>query len=81
MTQTREFLQENETTNGKVTPSGTILDEASRPLHKADEKLERWKRHFEEVLNVQSTVEEGAIAGLEDHSHIDTPEGSREEVG
>ena len=29
----------------KVTPSGAILDEASRPLHRADEKLARWKRY------------------------------------
>ena len=29
----------------KVTPSGTILDEASRLLHRADEKLARWKRY------------------------------------
>ena len=29
-------------TGSKVAPSGTILDEAHRPLHKADEKLARW---------------------------------------
>ena len=35
---------------------------------------------FEEVLNVQNTLEEGAKAELEDHLHIDTPEVTREEV-
>ena len=34
---------------------------------------------FEEVLNVQNTVE-GKMAGLEDYLHIDTPEVTREEV-
>ena len=67
-------------TGSKVTPSGTILDETSRPLHRADEKVARWKRYFEEVLNWQNTLEERAMAGLEDHSHIDTPEVTREEV-
>ena len=33
-------------TGSKVAPSGTILDEASRPLHRADEKLARWKRYL-----------------------------------
>ena len=36
-------------TGSKVTPSSTILDEASRPLHRGDEKLARRKRYFEEV--------------------------------
>ena len=45
-----------------------------------DEKLARWKRYFEEVLNVQNTLEEGAMARLEDHLHIDTPNVTREEV-
>ena len=67
-------------TGSKVAPSDTILDEANRPLHKADEKLVRWKRYFEEVLNVQNTLEEGALSGLEDHSHTDAPEVTREEV-
>ena len=35
---------------------------------------------FEKVLNLQNTLEERAMAGLEDHSHIDTPEVTREEV-
>ena len=33
-------------TGSKVGPSGTILDKASRPLHRADEKLTKWKRYF-----------------------------------
>ena len=35
---------------------------------------------FEKVLNLQNTLEERAMAGLEDHSHIDTSEVTREEV-
>ena len=34
--------------DSNVTPSGTILDDASRTLHKADEKLAKWKRYLEE---------------------------------
>ena len=67
-------------TRSKVTPSNTILNEASRPLQKADEKLARRKRYFEEMLNVQNTLEEEAMAGLQDHSGTGTPEVTREEV-
>ena len=38
------------------------------------------KRHFEGVLNVQSTVAEDVLAGLVDHSQVDEPEVTREEV-
>ena len=31
-------------------------------------------------LNVRNTLEEGAMARLEDHLHIDTPEVTREEA-
>ena len=42
------------------TPADTILDEAGQPLKKPEEKLARWKRHFEHTLNVQTS---GRIAG------------------
>ena len=38
------------------------------------------KRHFENVLNVQSTVAEDVLAGLVNHSQVDEPEMTREEV-
>ena len=49
-----------------MTPEGTILDECGSPLRTAEEKLAHWKRHFEEVLNVQGTAAEEAMASLED---------------
>lgn len=67
-------------TNNRVTPADTILDEAGQPLQKANEKLAHWKRHFEGILNVQSTVAEDVLAGLVDHSQVDEPEVTREEV-
>ena len=67
-------------TNSRVTPEDTILDETGQPLQKAEEKLARWKRHFKSALNVQNTVAEDALAGLLDHSQVDEPEVTREEV-
>ena len=64
----------------KVRPTPTILDESGQPLKSKDEKLARWKRHFEGVLNVQGTVTEEVIAGVEDLSTTDAAELTREEV-
>ena len=74
------FKKMKQLTNSKVTPEGTILDESGIPLQGTEEKLARWKRHFEGVLNMQGTVAEEAMASLEDLSHVDTPEVTREEV-
>ena len=74
------FKKMKRLTNSKVTPEGTILDEHGNPLHTPEEKLARWKRHFEGVLNVQGTAAEEAMASLEDLSQVDTPEVTREEV-
>ena len=49
-------------------------------MRKAEEKLSRWRRHFHEVLNVDSARSEEAVADLEDNSHLETPEVNREEV-
>ena len=62
------FKKMKQMTNNRVTQADTILDEAGQPLQKAKEKLARWKRHFEGVLNVQGTVAEDVLAGLVDHS-------------
>ena len=51
-----------------------------RVVRVAEEKLSRWRRHFQKVLNVDSTVKEEVLANLEDHSHVETPEVNREEV-
>ena len=67
-------------TNSRTTPVDTILDETGQHLQKAEEKLARWERHFASVLNVHSTVPEEALAGLVDHSQMDEPEVTREEV-
>ena len=64
----------------RVAPLDRILDEAGQPVQQAEEKLSRWRRHFQKVLNVDSTVKEEALANLEDHSHVETPEVNREEV-
>ena len=74
------FKKMRSLTQSRVTPTSIILDENNRPLHKAEEKLARWQRHFSEVLNVQNDLEEGVVMALEDHSQSDTPEVSREEV-
>ena len=74
------FKKMRSLTQSRVTPTSIILDENNRPLHKAEEKLARWQRHFSEVLNVQNNLEEGVVMALEDHSQSDTPEVSREEV-
>ena len=50
------FMNMRQLTNSRVTPADTVLDETGQPLQKAEEKLAHWKRHFESVLNVQSTV-------------------------
>ena len=74
------FKKMRSLTQSRVTPTSIILDENNRPLHKAEEKLARWQRHFSEVLNVQNDLEEGVVMALEDHSQSDTLEVSREEV-
>ena len=51
-----------------------------QPLQKTEEKLARWKRHFESVLNVHNTVAEEALAGLVDHPQMEKPEVTREEI-
>ena len=71
------FKQMKQLTNSRVTPADTILVETGQPLQKAEEKLARWKRHFESVLNVHSTVAEETLAGLVDHSQMEEPEVTR----
>ena len=67
-------------TDTRIAPMSTILDERGQPLQKSEEKLERWKQHFEKVLNVQNEVEANVLEDLEDHSETDTSQLTREEV-
>ena len=67
-------------TNSRVTPADTVPDETGQPLQKAEEKLPHWKRHFESVLNVHSTAAEDVLSGMVDHSQVDEPVVTREEI-
>ena len=78
--QDRFFKKMKRLLNSRVTPVDTILDEDGQPVQKGEEKLSRWRRHFQEVLNVDSAMSEEAVADLEDNSHLETPEVNREEV-
>ena len=77
-TQAQKLLQEDETTDNRITPMNTILDERGQPLQKSGEKLERWKQHFEKVLNVQNEVEVNVLEDLENHSETDMSQLTRE---
>ena len=76
----RLFKQMKRLMNSKVTPADTIVDEAGQPVQQAEEKRSRWRRHFHEILNMDSAVSEEVVADLEDNSHLETPEVNREEV-
>ena len=62
-------LKRQSSTRG--TPADTILDEARQQLKKPEEKLARWKRHFEHTLNVQRQVA-ADLTELEDNAGSDT---------
>ena len=74
----RFFKKMKRLMNSRVTPVDTILDKAGQPVQQAEEKMSQWRRHFHEILNVDSAVSEEVVADLEDNSH--TPEVNREEV-
>ena len=63
-----------------MTPIDTILDEAGRPLLRNEDKLACWRRHFEEVLNVDNAVGEDVLAKVMDNAGAETPKVTREEV-
>ena len=64
----------------RVKQTSTILDEHGQPIKTSEERLLRWKRLFERVLNVPSTVVEEVIADVEARVTTDTTEVTREEV-
>ena len=51
-----------------------------QPIQTSKERLSRWKRHFEGVLNVPNTVAAEIIVDVEDQATNDTTEVTREEV-
>ena len=55
-------------------PADMILDEAGQQMKKPEEKLARWKRHFEHTLTVQRQVA-ADLMELEDNAGSDTPGG------
>ena len=61
-------------------PTNTILDEEGQILKSPEEKLAGWQRHFTKVLNIQNEVAEEVVSEMENHSHGETPEVTREEV-
>ena len=63
----------------RVKPTSTIWDERGHPIQTSEERLSRWKRHFEGVLNVPNTVAAEVIANVEDLATTDTTEVTREE--
>ena len=67
-------------TDNRIASMSTILDERGQPLQKSEEKLERWKQHFEKVLNVQNEVEVNVLEDVEDHSETGLSQLTREEV-
>ena len=76
-----DFFKKMKRLNGSnVTTTTAILDENGHPLHKSEERLARWRQHFEKVFNVQGTVEENVIGSLEQPSDKEVPEITREEV-
>ena len=52
--------------DSRVKPTSTILDESGQPIQTSEERLSRWKRHFEGVLNVSNAVAEKLIVDVED---------------
>ena len=74
------FKKMRQLTATRVKPMSTIMDESGQPLQKSEEKLARWKRHFEKVLNVQSVVADSVVEELEDQSEAETTQVTREEV-
>ena len=74
------FKRMRKLTNSRVRPTNTILDAEGQIIKNPEENLARWQRHFAKVLNVQNHVAEDVVSQLENHSHGESPELTREEV-
>ena len=51
-----------------VRPCTTILDENDKPMRTLGESLARWRRHFDNVLNVNREVAGETLRDLADNS-------------
>ena len=56
----------------KTRPADTILDEAAQPLPSNEDKLARWRRHFENVLNVENAVAAEVVTGMVHNRELKT---------
>ena len=74
------FKKMKRLSGNKVTPIDTILDESGQLLDRNEDKLARWRRHFEKVLNVDNDVSEEVLAGVVDNSDMEVTDVTREEV-
>ena len=43
-------------------------------MQRNEEKLARWRRHFEKVLNVDIVVSEELVVGIMDNADVETPD-------
>ena len=66
----KKMKQPNE---GRVTLVGTILVETGQPLKKSEKMLACWKKHFEEVLNVQNSAARETMKDPDGHSLVGAP--------
>ena len=64
----------------KTRPVDTIIDEVGQPLQSNEDKLAHWRRHFQDVLNVENAVAAEVMTEVEDNGDTDTPDVTRKEV-
>ena len=74
------FKKMKQLNGGRVTLVSTILDETGQPLKKSEEMLACWNKHFEEVLNVQTSVARETMEDPDGHSLVGAPGVTREEL-
>ena len=64
----------------KTRPVDTILNEAGQPLQRQEDKLACWKRHFEEVLNLENAVTADLLVEVVYNGYLDTSDVTRKEM-
>ena len=70
------FKKMRKLTNSSILPTNTILDEEGQTLKRPEEKLARWQRHFEKVLNFYEALMSIHVAKKESSSKTFRPRGS-----
>ena len=74
LTQCRQgnFFKKLKRLSGSKTRSAdTILDEVGQPLQSNKDKLAHWRRHIQDVLNVENAVVAEVLAEVEDNGRCD----------